>query len=110
MTTATPEHITIRRAQSADGESLLRLAQLDSRRLPPPGTFLIAEVDGEPRAAVTLESDEVIADPFRPSADLVEMLRLRAARIREAEIREAETAATISPLGTAGGPLPRTEP
>ncbi|HEY3193197.1 MAG TPA: hypothetical protein VGJ61_10455 [Solirubrobacterales bacterium] len=46
---------------------------------------MIAEVDGEGWAAVALESGEVLADPFRPTADLVEMLRLRAGRIRDVE-------------------------
>jgi hypothetical protein len=78
------ENITIRRAGAADGESLVRLAGLDSKHVPP-GDCLIAEVGGEQCAAVALESGEVIADPFRPTAHIVEMLRLRAARIREVE-------------------------
>ena len=45
----------------------------------------MAEVEGEPWAAIELESGEVLADPFHPTADLAEMLRLRAARIRAAE-------------------------
>jgi hypothetical protein len=45
--------------------------------------MLIAEVDGEPRAAIHVASGETIADPFRPSTELVELLRLRAARLRE---------------------------
>ena len=84
MTIATPEHLTIRRAQSADRESLIRLAGRDSKRLPS-GTFLIAELEGEPWAAVALESGEVVADPFHRTAELVGILRLRAARISEAE-------------------------
>jgi hypothetical protein len=80
----TPDDVTIRRTGAADGEALIRLAGLDSKHVPA-GDFLIAEVDGEGWAAVALESDEVLADPFRPTADLVEMLRLRAARIREVD-------------------------
>jgi hypothetical protein len=82
--TDTPENVTIRRAGAADGESLVRLAGLDSKHVPA-GNFLIAEIDGVGWAAVALESGEVLADPFRPTADLVEMLQLRAARIREVE-------------------------
>jgi hypothetical protein len=80
----TPEDITIRRTGAADGEALVRLAGLDSKRVPA-GNFLIAEVDGMGWAAVAIESGEVLADPFRPTADLVQMLQLRATRIREVE-------------------------
>jgi hypothetical protein len=79
-----PENVTIRRAVADDGLSLVRLAGLDSKRLPT-GSFLMAEVNGEPWAAVELESGEVLADPFHPTADLAEMLLLRAARIRAVE-------------------------
>jgi hypothetical protein len=79
--------ITIRRAGAADGESLVRLAGLDCKQVPP-GDCLIAEVDGEQLAAVALETGEVLADPFHPTAHLVEMLRLRAARIREVDSPE----------------------
>jgi hypothetical protein len=79
-----PDSVTIRRAGAADGESLIRLAGLDSKRLPT-GNFLIAEVDGEEWAAVELESGEVLADPFRPTANVAALLQMRAARIRELE-------------------------
>jgi hypothetical protein len=36
-------------------------------------------------AAVAVESGAAIADPFRPSADLVELLRFRAERMRGGE-------------------------
>jgi hypothetical protein len=83
----TPEDITIRRTGAADSESLVRLAGLDSKHVPA-GNFLIAEVDGQGWAAVALDSGEVLADPFRPTADLVEMLQLRVSRIREVESPE----------------------
>jgi hypothetical protein len=95
----TPENITIRRAGAADGESLVRLAGLDTKRVPS-GDCLIAEINGEQcAAAVELESGEVLADPFRPTAHLVEMLRLRAARIREVESPDA-----VRKRGLAGMP------
>ena len=82
--TKTPEDITIRRTEAADAKALVRLAGLDSKHVPP-GNFLIAEVEGVGWAAIAIESGEVLADPFRPTADLVQMLQLRAARIREVE-------------------------
>jgi hypothetical protein len=72
---------TIRRAAAADASAVARLAALDSAS-PPTGELLLAEVDGELWAAVEIDSGAAIADPFRPSGDLVELLRFRAARRR----------------------------
>jgi hypothetical protein len=84
MPMKTPENVTIRRTGAADGKSLVRLAGLDSKHVPR-GDFLIAEVDGQAWAAVALESGEVLADPFRHTADLVHMLQLRATRTHQVE-------------------------
>jgi hypothetical protein len=73
--------VTIRRTNGSDGGALDRLAGRDSQRLPS-DDFLVAEVGGEPWAAVGIHSGAVVADPFRPSADLVELLQLRAVRLR----------------------------
>jgi hypothetical protein len=69
--------VVIRRASEADEPVLARLAALDSA-LPLRGEALVAFVDGEPWAAVSLEDGRVVADPFRPSAGAVELLRVRA--------------------------------
>src|SRR4051812_14456092 len=76
------ESIAIRAATEADRAALQRLATLDSVAARP-GEMLIAEVDGEPRAAVHVASGATIAAPFRPTTELVELLRLRAERLRE---------------------------
>ncbi len=78
--------LTIRRAGVADSGALVRLAALDSAK-PPAGDSLVAEVGGELWAAIEIESGAAIADPFRPSADLVELLRFRARRMRSEESR-----------------------
>jgi hypothetical protein len=70
----------IRRTTPDDATALMRLAALDSRR-PIEGDALVAEVDGELVAAVSLTGDEAIADPFRHTADLVAMLEMRAAQL-----------------------------
>jgi hypothetical protein len=76
------EPILIRYSRDGDRAALKRLAALDSRRLGE-GTFLLAEVDGELVAAAPLELDEEpLSDPFRPTATLRELLRLRARQIR----------------------------
>ena len=67
----------IRRTTPGDTAALAQLAALDSRR-PIEGDALVAEIDGELHAAVSLTDGEAIADPFHPTADLVAMLELRA--------------------------------
>jgi hypothetical protein len=76
------EPITITHSADADVASVWRLAALDDRR-PPHGPALLAYVGGELRAAVGLLDGRAVADPFHPTADIVEMLRLQA-RLEEA--------------------------
>jgi hypothetical protein len=71
------EAITITRSTEADVENVWRLALLDDRRAPA-GPALLAYVDGELRAAVGLVDGQAIADPFHPTAELVEILRFQA--------------------------------
>ena len=71
------EAITITRSTQADVENVWRLALLDDRRAPA-GPALLAYVDGELRAAVGLVDGRAIADPFHPTAELVEILRFQA--------------------------------
>ncbi len=75
------ENITIRRATAADEPAVRRLAVLDSA-FPPTGDVLLAEMGAELWAAVSVDNGHAVADPFRHSADLVELLRLRASRTR----------------------------
>jgi hypothetical protein len=72
----TDKTLTIRRADSSDTVALYRLAALDSAS-PPTGRALLAEVGGELWAAIEIDSGAVIADPFRPSGELVDLLRLQ---------------------------------
>jgi hypothetical protein len=65
--------ITIRTSTASDVTELRRLAELDSAR-PLTGPALIAEHGGHPVAAVSLDGERAIADPFLPTADVVEML------------------------------------
>ena len=71
------EPITITQSTEADNQELWRLAALDDRRAPR-GPALLAYVDGELRAAVGLLDGHAVADPFHPTAELVEMLRFQA--------------------------------
>ena len=81
----TADTITIRRARAADRPALDRLAGRDSQHLPsdvPSDEFLIAEVGGELWAAVGMSTGVLVADPFRPSGEVAEFLRVRAERAR----------------------------
>jgi hypothetical protein len=70
--------VLIRPAYPDDAATLLRLAALDSRR-PLTGRVFVAERDGRILAAISLDDGRTAADPFASTADLVALLRLRAA-------------------------------
>ena len=77
--------VVLRRSVAQDAAALARLAQLDGAPRPV-GAVLVAELDGEIVAAVPVDGGRAIADPFRPTAELVELLR---ARTRQAARRRA---------------------
>ena len=72
--------VAIRAARGSDGTALSRLAALDSKR-PLTGEVLVAESDGALAAAVSLTTGSHVADPFRPTAELVALLRMQAAAL-----------------------------
>ncbi|HKG35021.1 MAG TPA: hypothetical protein VKA89_01145 [Solirubrobacterales bacterium] len=67
------DDVLIRRADGRDCRALDRLEQLEGRRLGLGGA-LVAEVGGEVVAAVPLAGGTAVADPFRRTAWLIEML------------------------------------
>ena len=69
--------VELRPACPADRPAMARLAQLDSARVPT-GRLLVAESGGALRAALSIDTGGVIADPFVPSAHLVAALRAHA--------------------------------
>ena len=91
--------VLIRAARGSDGEALERVAQLDSARVPA-GELLVAETDGVIVAAHAPASGTTIADPFRPTATVVELLELRAAGIG-AEQRRRHAALRLMPRARA---------
>jgi hypothetical protein len=80
---ATAPTVVIRAARGSDGDALRRLAQLDSARVPT-GDVLIAESEGVAVAAHAPASGATIADPFRRTAEVVELLEMRGAMLRAA--------------------------
>jgi hypothetical protein len=69
--------ITLRLATSDDTAVLARLAQLEERP-PNDGPHLVAARDGVVEAALCLQSGELIADPFKRTAELCALLRCHA--------------------------------
>ena len=76
VVTTPRERLVLRRSGAQDAAALTRLAQLDSAPRPD-DAVLVAELDGEIVAAMPFDGGRAIADPFRPTAELVELLRTR---------------------------------
>ena len=79
--------LTIRQSLPRDTDALTGLAQLDSSR-PLRQPVLVAEVGEELWAAVSLNDQRVVADPFRPSGAIVPVLVERARQLRRGERRQ----------------------
>jgi hypothetical protein len=65
--------ITFRQGNENDAPVLRQLAELDSAR-PIEGPVFLAEHEGRALAAVSVDERRAIADPFQPTADVVDML------------------------------------
>ncbi len=73
--------LTIRPAFPDDAVALGILAVLDSSSVPP-GALLIGEIDGVLAAAFSISQRSAIADPFRRTTELLELLARRAGQLR----------------------------
>ena len=71
--------ITIRRSNNQDRNAIAKLAELDSQKRPQ-GRALLAFDGEELVAALPLDGGRAIADPFHRTAEIVDLLRLRAAQ------------------------------
>lgn len=72
--------LTVRLATNADAPALARLAQLDESTAPAE-PVLLGVVMQRPVAALSLRDGSVVADPFTPTRDLVELMSLRARQL-----------------------------
>jgi len=68
--------LTLRPATAADTPAIARLIEMEEAD-PLGGEVLLAELDGAVLAAVSLRDDRAVADIFKPTADVVRMLRER---------------------------------
>ena len=75
--------LAIRRSGDADVTELRRVAERDCAE-PPRGDALVAERDGAIVAWLEFASGRVGADPFVATADVVELLQLRARQLSQA--------------------------
>lgn len=71
--------ITIRAAREGDAPAIARLAALDEAPVPR-GVALLGFLDGELAAAKPLGEGVTVADPFRRTAELIDLLDLWAQR------------------------------
>jgi hypothetical protein len=74
--------LKFRDATDDDAPALLRLARLDSQSRPPAGRLIVAVDGGELVAAMAVDTGATIADPFKATAPVVALLRLRAEHLR----------------------------
>ena len=88
-------NISIRTAEARDYPTIWQVAALDDSSVPS-GRLLVAELEGEVIAAVSLDSGRAIADPFRRSADLVALLEV-ARRRHATRTTPARTRLTLRP-------------
>jgi drug/metabolite transporter (DMT)-like permease len=74
--------VTIRRARPDDVPAIAHLAEIDEAPIPS-GDLIVAVVGGELWAAASVDCDQGISDPFRPSGELLRALGERAGRRRQ---------------------------
>jgi hypothetical protein len=79
-----PKDLTLRYATPGDAAALERLAALDSSR-PLGGRVLLAEVEDDVVAAISLADHRAVSDPFQPTGELVWILAERARQLQRAD-------------------------
>ena len=90
--TTSHQPLVIRLAGADDTAVVARLAALDSSS-PPEGSTLLAFRGDAPIAALGVTGRHVVADPFLPTADVIALLRERAAQLTEGRRRPRYAAA-----------------
>ena len=76
------EAVTVRLARHEDMAAVRRLVQRDGGH-ELAGPVLLAEAEGQLLAARSLEDGSAVADPFRHTAHLAELLALRSVHLRD---------------------------
>jgi hypothetical protein len=73
--------VTVRPYQARDAHALQRFAEMDGGQVPAE-PILVAEIDGKVLAARSVLTRQTLADPSRPTAELVKLLDLRSVHLR----------------------------
>jgi|HubBroStandDraft_2_1064218.scaffolds.fasta_scaffold298504_2 hypothetical protein len=76
----TGKDIELRFARADEADAVRRLAELDSAP-ELTGQVVIAVLNGEPVAGLSLLDERVVADPFVSTTEAIALLRLRAAQL-----------------------------
>jgi hypothetical protein len=110
------QRITIRDAVPADRGELRRLAELDSAlpfaagdpqfRERNSGVIFVGEVDGEVHAAYSVDERRAIANPFKRTAELVELVELHARQANGGRKRSVRRSVAPQPPGFGIGLFP----
>jgi hypothetical protein len=72
--------VSLRIAGADDEQTVRDLAALDDAPVPE-GQMLLALIDGDPAAALSLRDGRVVANPFVHTAEAVALLRIRAGHL-----------------------------
>jgi hypothetical protein len=96
MDAATDLPITIRPAYADDARALRRLAELDSSAIPSE-PLLVAEVGDEIQVAVSMSDLRAIADPFVPTAHVVDLVRGHIRQSARTRTRRRRLLSKLSP-------------
>jgi hypothetical protein len=91
----TDDGVALRLCSVHDDAALERLAMLEGRSVPS-GRLVLAEVNGTIVAALPLNGGAPLADPFRATAHLLPLLRLRASQLERATGTRARLAGALS--------------
>jgi hypothetical protein len=94
----TSADVVIRHARPDEAGALATLARLDSSRAPR-GEVLVADVQGELWAAVSVDDGHAVADPFHPSGELTFRLSERARELHRAGRPTSGARADAGPAG-----------
>jgi hypothetical protein len=82
-----PSGVALRQAQADDARALEILAELDEEPVLS-GETLLALIDGDAVAAMSLEDGRVVANPFVATGETVSLLKLRARHLVGPKVRQ----------------------
>jgi hypothetical protein len=88
--------VALRRARDDEADLVRRIADLDDAPTLQ-GDVLLALLDGEPVAALGLEDERIVANPFVPTVEAVALLRLRASHLSSRGRRKRRWARVLRP-------------